>query len=178
MRFDITKLDLKLLLRALILNSEPKGIGITEYIVKKDKNLLVDSISDEEYEFHIYDLKKAKEGSFRILDYYHGKPIKFDVQKKINGQLLVDTSAFDSRVGKYKFFEILIGYFDAKDFKVIKKGYSSNCFPETDSERKMEINFLKKVHNNLVEKRDQHGRYWLIDESKNRFESEFNQLIN
>jgi len=177
MRFDISKLDLKLLLRALILNSEPKGIGIAEYFIKKDRNLLVDSITDEEFEFFTCDLKMAKEGHFRILDYYHGKPIKFDIRKKANEQILVDSSALDSRIGKFKFFEILISYFDSQDFKIIRKGYSYNHFPETDLDRKEDIKYFKKISDNLIEKRNENGRYWIIDESKIQFESEYNRII-
>ncbi|SHK69019.1 hypothetical protein [Epilithonimonas mollis] len=177
MRFDISKLDLKLLLRALILNSEPNGIGIAEYLIKKDRNLLVDSITDKEFEFYTYDLRNAKEGNFRILDYYYGKPIKFDIRKKANGQILVDSSAFDSRIGKYKFLEILISYFQTKDFTIIKKGYTYNNFPETDLNRKEDIKELKKITNNLLVKRNVNGRHWIVDDSKIQFESEYNQII-
>lgn len=147
MTFDITNINLKTLLKAVFAYSEPVGLGMAEYKTRKSWKENVDGLTDNECEMILFELNSNESKFIRLLDYYKGKPMKFDIVKKKNGQILVNSSAYDARNGKYRFFEAMLDSFLEEEIIIIKKGYGEYTFsshPEHLIRPKSDLKILKK----------------------------------
>lgn len=166
MVFDITNIDLKILTRALIAYSEAKNLGQIEYLVRKYHKDLVDSISDEDIEFELQGFKNLNEGSYRLFDYYKGKPIKLDLRKKSNGRIIAYSSGYDTRNGKYRFLEVLLDFFSHDEIKIVRKGYGHMedfDFPKNRTKDEIDMYILKNLVDKSIKEKDEFGRFWRID---------------
>ncbi len=174
MVFDVTNLDLKTLLKAVFVYSEPVGLGIAEYKTRKLSKENVDGLRDDECDEILFELNNMDSKYIRLLDYYKGKPMKLDFVKKSNGQLLVDSGSYDARNGKYRFFEAMLDTFLEDEIWIVKKGYGQYTFashPEHLIRPKSDLKMFKSVINNLIDRNGENGKYWIIDSSKKDYTS-------
>ncbi len=175
MVFDITNLDKELLIRSLFVYAEPLGLGKNEYysrFIYENANIL----NDKEYERILWEFDNLDYGNSRLLDYYKGKPMKLDLTKKKNGRILASTEGYDIRNGKYRFFEVLLNMFLMEDIFITRKGYSPYIFnnpPENIRRNKEEENTYKNILNNVIQKENEYGKYWVIDQSKIKYNAPY-----
>ncbi|MDR0969995.1 MAG: hypothetical protein LBM67_05610 [Lentimicrobiaceae bacterium] len=179
MEFDITQLDKKILVQALFAHSAPLNLGQAEYDYKKKLGDNVDGLSDEECEMILYEFKHFNTGGLRILDYHKGKPIKLVFYKNRNGRVLVDTGSYDARNGKYRFFEALLNIFSIDEILITKKGYKHyemTDLPEHLVRPKEQEEMFKNILKNTIERENEYGKYWSIDENKVSYTLPFMRL--
>jgi len=169
MEFDITQLDKKLLIQTLFSHSAPVSLGQVEYYLRNKWGENVDGLTDKECEFILYEYNKLNTGIIKILDYHKGKPMKLTFYKKNNGRVIVDSSSYDERNGKYRFFEALLNIFLLDEIRIIKKGYRqysmSNLQDHLLRPKEQEAIF-KNILKNTIQKENEFGKYWTIDENQ------------
>lgn len=124
MQFDITQLDKKLVVQTLFAHAAPLGYGKMEYTSRKNKGDNVDGLTDQECDLILSDFETKPSGVIKLLDYHKGKPMKLFFEKKRNGRILVSTNGYDSRNGKYRFFEAMLNIFTLDEILITKKGYA------------------------------------------------------
>lgn len=176
MEFDITNLDKRLLIQALFAHSAPRGFGIEEYKFRDKVGDNVDALTDEECDIILLELNDKELGSIRLLDYPKGKPMKLDLYKKNNGRILASTEGYDYRNGKYRYFEALLNIFSMDEILITKKGYSAysmSSLPEDLIRPKEQETIFKNLLKNMVQKENEFGKYWVIDESKIKYTPPF-----
>lgn len=176
MEFDITHLDKKLVIQTLFAHAAPLSLGKLEYNFRKLNGDNVEGLTDDECEHILYEFEKLDAGNLRLLDYHKGKPMKLNFQKKNNGRILVNTDSYDVRNGKYRFFESLLNLFSIDEIFITKKGYRQ--FVMTDLQEhlirsKEEENIFKTLIKNTVQKENNLGKYWTINESKAKYKSAY-----
>jgi len=160
MRLDITNIDRKMLLKGLLAYASPVGLGIADYNYRKSIRDNVDGLTDDECEELLYEFETKDEGYTRVVDYYKGQPIKLDLLKKKSGQIIVDTTGYDTRNGKYKFFEVMLDFFLEDEIIVLTKGYPQHLSFQDDDRN---IKPFKSIIKNLISKQGNYGKYWIID---------------
>lgn len=168
MEFDITHIDRKILVRALLVYAEPVGYGAFEYENRKAKKQNVDGLTDKECEDILYEYENMGIGHKRVLDYYRGQPLKIDFYKKENGQMFANSNAYDERNGKYRFFEALLDFIIIDEIKILRKNYGENDIigqPEHIYRPNKIIKELKKIIDNCEVHQDEFGKYWSINPS-------------
>ncbi len=181
MEFDITNIDLRNLTRALIAYSEPIGLGKEEYTYRKKHKDLVDSISDEELDYELYDFENSNNGIFRIFDYYKGKPIKLNLKKKPNGRIIASSIGYDTRNGKFRFLEILLDVFSLDEIRIIRKSYghmSDFDFPKNDERDEIDLFIFNKLIKTSIKNQDEFGRFWTLDKNNALNKSAFERFYN
>lgn len=181
MEFDITNIDLRTLTRAIIANAEPKGVGKLEYTFRKERKDLVDSISDEELELVLYDFESLIKGTYRLFDYYKGKPIKLDLRKKANGRITANTTGYDTRNGMYSFLEVLLTFFSHDEIRIIRKGYghmNDFDFPKNEDRDELDLFILNNLVKTSIKKQDEFGRFWTIDMNNSGYKSALERFYN
>lgn len=172
MEFDITHLDKKIVLQALFAYATPLGLGKVEFkeLRKRGKNVI--GLTDEECHSLLLEFSAMESGIIRILDYYKGKPMKLVFEKKSNGRILVDSDSYDSRNGKYKFFEALLETFLLEDILITKKGYRQFALedlrPELLRPNEEELVF-KSIIKKLKTSQNEYGKYWIIDTQQTKY---------
>lgn len=169
MEFDITNTDKKLLIQTLFAHSAPLRLGYYEYDFRKRFGDNVDGLSDEECESILHDFNQLDTGGLRILDYHKGKPMKLTFYKNNNSRILVDTGGYDSRNGKYRFFEALLNIFFLDEILITKKGYRH--FVMTDLPKhlirpKEQEYIFKNLIKNTIQKENEYGKFWAFNETK------------
>lgn len=121
MIFDITNIDLVILIQALYANSKPNGVGIMEYAFKKKGGLSI-----EETKILLNDNQKIsykEKGRIRYdLDSVNGVPLNF-YPDWIKGRLLFNSTFFDYEHGNYRFLEILLHTFLLDEISIARKEY-------------------------------------------------------
>lgn len=181
MIFDITNIDLRTLIRALIAYAEPKGLGKLEYSTRKKHKDLVDSISEEELNIEINSFENLIEGSYRLFDYYKGKPIKLDLKKKSNGRIIVSTSGYDTRNGKFRFLEVLLDFFALDEIRIVQKSYghmSDFDFPKIEDRDEIDDFIYNNFVNSSIKNKDEFGRFWTIDSNNVGYKSGIERFFN
>jgi hypothetical protein len=176
MEFDITHLDKKLVIQTLFAHSAPLSLGKLEYEFRKANDDNVDGLSDEECEFILLEFNELDTGNLRLLDYHKGKPMKLNFEKKSNGRILVSSDSYDVRNGKYRFLEAFLNIFSMDEIYITKKGYRH--FVMTDLQEhlirpKEQENIFKTLIKNTIQKQNDQGKFWTIDESKAKYKSAF-----
>jgi hypothetical protein len=179
MEFDITNLDRKLLLKALIAYANPVGLGIEEYNARKSWKENVDGLSDEECIEILYEVENIDYGPVRVLDYYKGQPIKLDIYKKRTGQLIAGSTGYDSRNGKYKFFEAMLETFLEDEIKITRKGYGHDSFMNDKkySRPEEQMNVFKLLLKDTIKVQGEYGSYWKIDSTRNPYLSSLTKML-
>ncbi len=180
MEFDITHLDKRLLIQSLFAHSEPLNLGKAEYDTRKKWGENVDGLTVEECDIILHDYNQLDSGSLRILDYHKGKPMKIVFERKSNGRELIDSDSYDERNGKYRFLEALLNIFSTDEVFITKKGFRQFAFtniPEHLIRSKEQEDLFKNLLKNTVEKRNDYGKYWVIDESKIKYTPPFLQSL-
>jgi len=170
MKFDITNIDKKKLLKTLFSHSFPTnhGVGKVEYLVRKDRGENVDSLTDEECEDILFNFNTYSDilpQSFRILDYYKGKPIKIVFDKQKNGRILVDSCGYDSRNGKYMFLVAMLNEFPKEEIFIVRKKYLPYTLSEIkdmDYLSKEEEAYFKNIIASSTKKQNSFGSYWQL----------------
>jgi hypothetical protein len=172
MEFDITHLDKRIVLQALFAFAAPLGIGKAEFKERRKRGENVIGLTDTECEILLTEFSEMKSGIKRILDYHKGKPMKVVFEKKSNGRVLVDSDSYDSRNGKYKFFEALLETFLLEDILITKKGYKQFALddlrPELIRPKEEELVF-KSIIKKLKPSQSELGKYWIIDTRQTMF---------
>jgi len=98
--------------------------------------------------------------------------MKLVFERKSNGRELIDSDSYDERNGKYRFFEALLNIFSTDEVFITKKGFRQFAFtniPEHLIRSKEQEDLFKNLLKNTVEKRNDYGKYWVIDESKIKY---------
>lgn len=163
MEFDVSSIDLKDLLRALIANAKPKGLGEAEYNWRRSRKENTDSISDKEMNEFFKNFHEELEGGQRIVDYYMGMPIKLDLAKKPSGRIVTSSLGYDRAHGRYAFLKVLLTYFHADDILILKKGYPQYyTFEETPFVKKAN-DALRKLVSKSLKTQTSNGASWKID---------------
>jgi len=176
MEFDITHLDKKVLVQTLFMHSEPLGYGRNEYNFRKQLNDNVDGLTDDECEIILDEYNAVDIGTVAVLDYHKGKPMKLYFLKQKGGRVLVDSSGYDSRNGKYRFLEALLNIFSLDEILITKKGYKQYIMedlPEHLLRPKEQDDMFRFVINNTKEMKNKFGKHWIIDENKVKYKSAF-----
>ena len=180
MEFDITNLDKKLVIQTLFINSAPLNFGQAEYDQRKKWRENVDGLTHEESETLLFEFKHIDSGVLRILDYHKGKPMKLVFYKKNNGRVLVDTGSYDARNGKYRFFEAMLNIFSLDEIFITKKGYKQfvmTDLPDHLIRPKEQEAIFKDLIKHTIQKENEFGKYWAIDESSVSYIPSFLQSI-
>lgn len=172
MEFDITNIDKINLIQALYIYSNPIHLGKIEFKIRNLLDENVEGLSQEECEIILHNFNNLKTGCLKILDYHNGKPMKLVFNKKINGRILVESSNYDARNGKYRFFEALLNTFLIDEIHITKKGYNNYVLKDlpknlirTFSDELM----FKKILKFTIKTKNEFGNIWLIDKSKISF---------
>lgn len=176
MEFDITKIDKVLLIQTLFSHSAPLGLGKAEYDTRRKGGQNVEGLTDDECYILLYDFNNNDEEFCSIADYYKGKPIKLNFQRKKNGRILVDSDRYDSRNGKFRFFEAMLNIFSLDEIYITKKGYGHYALEDLTDDQKRppeEEIIFKGLLKNTVKATNDYGKYWLIDEKKVSYKSAF-----
>jgi hypothetical protein len=176
MEFDITHLDKKQLVQTLFAHSAPLNLGKVEYYVREARGENVIGLTDEECEMILFEFNHFDSGGLRILDYHYGKPMKLVFDKKRNGRVLVDSSRYDARNGKYRFFEAMLNIFSLEEIFITKKGYRQYVLDELPKHlirTKEQENIFKNLIKNTIQKNNEYGKYWAIDETSVSYMSPF-----
>ena len=157
MKFDITKIDKKKLLRALY-----------EYSYPIEQEL--DTLSDLECEYGLVEFKEMKgNGSARIFDCHNGRAMKLVFDKTNNGRITVDASRYDACNGKYKFLEAMLNTFKRNKILIIRKTYSPYIMkelPEYLVKSKEEDAKFSLLLKSCVKGEDEFGKHWILPTSK------------
>lgn len=172
MEFDITHLDKKLVIQALFAFANPQGVGKAEFDSRWKRGENVLGLTDEECELLLSEFSEKSSGFTRILDYHKGKPMKIIFEKKPNGRTLVDSSSYDSRNGKFRFFEAFLETFLLEDILITKKGYRQYVMhdlrPELIKTKEEELIF-KSIIKYLEPGQNEYGKYWMINIQKTKY---------
>lgn len=169
MEFDITKLDKRLLIQSLFAHSSPLRMGKTEYDFRKKMGDNVYGIPDEECDLILEAFNDSEIGGFRVYDYHKGKPMKLVFYKNRNGRILVDSSSYDARNGKYRFLESMLNIFSLDEIYLTKKGYPHfvmDELPEHLVRSTKDEEVFKTLIKNTIPQRNEFGKYWSFDETK------------
>lgn len=176
MEFDITHLDKKLVIQALFAHAAPLTLGEYEYDFRKKMGENVDGLPDKECEIILTEFYQLDKGNIRLLDYYKGKPMKLNFDKKSNGRILVETDGYDSRNGKYRFLEAFLNIFMLDEIFITKKGYrqfSLTGLPEHLIQPKEKEEKFKFILKNTIAKENEFGKFFAIDESQVKYTPPF-----
>jgi len=176
MEFDITHLDKKLVIQTLFAHSSPLSLGEAEYDFRKHKGDNVDGLTDGECELILLQFYDLDSGNIRLLDYHKGKPMKLNLEKKLNGRILVDSSNYDARNGKYRFFEAFLNIFSLDEILITKKGYKRFSMSDLEKELirpKQQEMIFKNILKNTIQRENEMGKYWSIDEGRVEYASPF-----
>jgi hypothetical protein len=169
MKFDITNIDKKSLLKALYSFSTPKGMGVVEF----DKSNNIENLSDSECDEMLLEFTKStKGGIFTIADYYKGKPLKIFFNKSKKGRITVSADGYDSLNGVYSFFDIMLKTFLFDEILVTKKWSALfvNKPSKNDFSAYKRYSLFVQMIKNAVECHNDYGRYWQIQKN------DFNKL--
>lgn len=176
MQFDITELDKTLLIQTLFAHANPLGMGKFEYSHQKSLGDNVDGLTAEECELILCVYDDRKSGITKVLDYHKGKPIKLFFERKPNGRVLVSTNGYDSRNGKYRFFEALLNIFSLDEILITKKGYGQFALADLQEHLirpKAEEAVFKSILKHTMAKENKLGKYYAIDESQINYQTPF-----
>ena len=176
MEFDITHLDKKTVIQALFAHAAPLTLGKCEYDFRKKIGDNVDGLPDSECELILKKIYQLDKGNIRLLDYYKGKPMKLNFDKKSNGQILVDSDGYDLRNGKYRFFEAFLNIFMLDEIFITKKGYrqfSLTGLPEHLIRAKEQEEKFKFILKHTIAKENEFGKFYAIDESQVKYTPPF-----
>jgi len=179
MEFEITRLDKKLLIQTLFSHSAPLGFGELEYDHRKKWGENVDGLTDDECEFILYKFNQLDAGNIRLLDYYKGKPMKLNFDKKASGRVLADSDGYDTRNGKYRFFEALLDIFFLDEILITKKGFRQFFIIDLQEQLKRpkeQEAIFKNILKNTIKKENEYGKYWEIDDNNVSYTPLFMQL--
>lgn len=165
MVFNVTKLDKVLLLKTLYDHAAPQGLGRAEYFVRAERGENVVGLTDEECNLILS--ADHPDLTVSLMDYYKGKPIKLSFDYQRNGEILVDTNGYDSRNGRYRFLQALLGIFDLEEIVIVKKGYPAYLNEMIDEHTVVAAEELALMKNMLRQtiKHTDNGTYWKIDSS-------------
>jgi hypothetical protein len=165
MKFDITNIDKKRLLKALYSSSRAVGLGIVEFKVKKMQGKPVDSLSDLECDNLFLEFESSlKGGDFYIADYLNGRPLKIRFRKSSKGKVTVCADSYDSVNGIYSFLDIMLKNFPINDILLTKKWSSSFVSKPSKDDTcvRKRYNVFVYMLKNAVEQHNNNGRYWQI----------------
>ena len=163
MTFDITKLDKVTLLQALYIHADPKGYGIYQYNQKNALGKNVIGLTNEECG-NILGTAKSEFNGY-LVDYVNGKPIKLDFNVQENGDIWVNSNAYDISHGRYRFFEALLSVFDLEEIAITDKDYPHGLDELLDTattREDYETQILKNILEQTIERSD-NGTYWTLD---------------
>lgn len=169
MVIDITHLDKTLLIQALFAFANPAGLGKAEFLFRKIKGDNVDGLTEAECELILSQVENIEYTHVQLIDYLKGKPIKLNFYRKKNGRILVETSSYDSRNGKYRFLEALLNFFPLDEIYITRKTFEPYTFtniPEHLLRSKEQLSLFKTLLNNTIQKENNLGKYSIIDQSK------------
>ena len=169
MEFDITNLDKHLVIQTLFAHADALAIGQYEYDFRKRMGDNVDGLTDDECEIILAEFNDLDKGHVKLLDYHKGKPMKLYFEKKSNGRVPVDSGGYDSRNGKYRFFEALLNVFLLDEILITKKGYKQFTLLDLDEDQilpKEKEEMFKSILKNTIKMENDYGKYLAIDETK------------
>ncbi len=180
MIFDITDIDKVNLIKCLYIYSEPIGLGNAEYEGRRRRDENVIGLTDDECKEYLNEFYNdfTTYKIYSIVDYCKGKPIKLGFFVTSKGRVIVDTDSYDERNGLYRFFEALLNTYLLEEIKIVKKGYPRESIEMAQKyipRSKEQIMIFKKILTDCIKKYDLYGRYWTIDEIKNK---QINSLLD
>lgn len=163
MEFDVTGLHQIDLLRALISEAKPKGYGVKIYEDSLDRGENVNSISDEEAAVFFADFNSGREPNLQIVDYYKGMPIKLDLHKKSNGQIVAASFGYDVSHGEFAYLKVLLTYFHIDDIIILDKFHSTQFKGDDSLKDSAEVIELNAFIEDAVSTPYKYGSYWKLD---------------
>ena len=168
MYFDITNIDKVALLQALYAYSEPAGYGQLTYKIKDHRGEQVNGLTLNEARNLLSSAEESVNGIFSIVDYHNGKPLKFSYRKKQNGQIVASTTGFDTRNGKFRFFEAMLNTFAFDEIIITQKSYPSHIIDQFDLESLQRPQHQEKLFKKLISTATKHrnpfGNFWQLNE--------------
>jgi|GEM_PF-1160191 len=168
MYFDITNIDRIALLQALYAYSEPAGYGQLTYKIKDHLGEQVNGLTLNEAKNLLETAEESVNGIFRVADYYNGKPLKFSFRKKPNGQIVTSTSGFDTRNGKFRFFEAMLNTFPFDEIIITQKSYPSHIIDQFNIESlkrpEHQEKLFKKLISTATKHKNKNGMFWRLNE--------------
>jgi len=166
MKFITNNIDKIQLIQAIYIHANPKGFGEVEYKLKEQLEQNVVGLTVEQCQ-KILDSKKS--GSGYLIDYLNGKPLKLEFYERGNGQVLVSSSAYDLRNGKFRFFEAMLNTFSLDEILIAQKSYSSDILSminEHSKRPKSQNKIFENILKNTIRNKDDFGTYWKINLDK------------
>lgn len=171
MKFDVTHLNLKDLLRALVANAKPKGFGEKIYEDSIDRGENVQSVSEEEMAVFFSEFDAMTEGMCRIVDYYKGMPIKLDLTKNDNGQIIASSTSYDVAHGAFEYLKTLLTYFVLDEIIIIDRSTHHSVDFGQDISHQEHARFLKTFVEDANRVAYEFGYYWKLDPRHRCYES-------
>ena len=162
MKFDVTHLNLRDLLRALVANAKPKGYGekIYEDCIFRGEN--VQSVSEQEMEDFFAEFETMVEGSCRVVDYYKGMPIKLDLNKN-NGQVIASSVSYDVAHGEYEYLKTLLTYFLLDEIIIVDRTVHSLADYKPGEYQLEQARLLKEFVSDAERVSYEFGHYWKLN---------------
>ena len=118
----------------------------------------------------------TKVGPIDVLDYYKGKPIKLLINKKRNGQETISAASYDTRNGKYRFFEAMLNIFSVEEIQITKRKYDEFVEEYIDQHTPLDAeqeNIFKSLLKNTIKKQNEKGAYWIVNNQAISYKSPF-----
>ena len=163
MVFNVTKLDKIRLIQTLYIHADPKGYGKVEYAFNDviGKNVL--GLTEEEC-MDMLNMDSLDLNGY-LVDYYNGKPIKLDFERKPNGDVWVSSIGYDVSNGRYRFLEALLYVFNLDEIVITGKDYPQHLDELLDRSTVIpheERALLENIIEHTFMYTD-NGMYWKID---------------
>lgn len=163
MKFDVTNLNLRDVLRALVANAQPKGYGEKIYADCLDKGENVESVSDEEMDEFFSEYVSMANGSCRVVDYYKGMPIKLDLTKEGDGQITANSIGYDISHGEFEFLKAILPYFVLDEIIIIDRSEHAMADPANRNSGIDQVRLLKSFVEAARRVPYEFGYYWKLD---------------
>jgi hypothetical protein len=126
-------------------------------------------VTDDECEIILAEFNDLDKGYVKLLDYHKGKPMKLFFEKKVNGRVLASSNGYDSRNGKYRFFEAVLNVFLLDEILITKKGYKQFTLADLSEDQilpKEKEDMFKSILKNTIKMENDYGKYLAIYETK------------
>jgi hypothetical protein len=163
MVFNVTKLDKIRLLQTLYIHADPKGYGNMEYAFNDVIGKNVEGLTEEECASLLK--MDTPELNGYLVDYYNGKPIKFDFEHRPNGDVWVSSIAYDISNGRYRFLEALLYVFNLDEIIITNMDYPPQLDALLDDHTKRAFEETLLIENILEQTilYSDNGMYWKLD---------------
>lgn len=162
MRFLVTDIDRVLLLQTLYVHASPKGYGELIFSFKENEGLNPTDFPKEEC-LEILKKERADENAY-LIDYHNGKPMKVKFHVRKDGELFIDSTAYDMRHGRFRFLEAMLLVFHPDEILIIQKGYPRHILLKYFEMQRPWQEVKPYIHRlkTAIKQENHRGSYWTL----------------